>query len=75
MPINNDSLVWPKVLICTKCQQPVERGRLGAFKVGSHLYSCPTCNAWVSPTDTAWIKESQVQQDVLTEDNKTRVFG
>ena len=64
MPINNGSLIWPKIMICSTCKQPVEREPLGRFKIREHRYLCQACDAWVPGEDTEWRAVIDVPQVV-----------
>ncbi len=53
MPISNDSVFWPKVLVCSKCKSLVEEG---IWREKKYFYTCPTCETLVSTQDTKWVK-------------------
>jgi len=71
MPIENGSSIWPKVLTCSVCEKPVERGSSKEFKVGARFYSCPTCEESVPSAKTRWVKRSHLNESVFPGDGKT----
>lgn len=73
MPIDNGSSIWPKILTCKICQQPVERGSSKQFKVGERFYSCPKCEDWVPSVNTQWIPKADVGESGVQVDAKEQV--
>ena len=61
MPIDNGSSIWPKILTCSVCEEPVERGSSKEFKVGARFYSCPTCEESVPSAKTRWVERSRLE--------------
>ena len=61
MPISNGSVIWPKVLVCMKCNQPVEREYAKETRVGEYLYSCASCDRMVLFEHLKWIEESALK--------------
>lgn len=58
MPIDNGSSIWPKVLTCKFCKQPVERNSPQQSRVGMRIYSCPTCEEQVESVNTDWVPKA-----------------
>jgi PAS domain S-box-containing protein len=51
VPVSNDSEIWPKILVCRVCKQPVEEG---PWKDKRRMYNCLNCGLELFPEDTEW---------------------
>jgi len=58
MPVSNHSLIWPKMLVCKKCKEPVEDSVIREKRQDPYQYECQNCGINVTAEQTEWVAES-----------------